>query len=335
MTTENTPIKETAASDTLQTHPINKVNLLSMIVTDLAKKSFEDLSTLAQSLEMSQHGADGVSPGAAAQNQGSIQAKGDPMSGMHTAVKEDLEKAFEGTELTEEFKNKATVLFEAAINAAVALKEAEITEAAEARIAEEVETIKTEMIEHLDGFLDYVAEEWMEKNKVAVCNELKLDLFNDFQEKLKTLFQESYIEIPDDKLDVLADTMDKMESVEEKFNEQVTKNIELVKENNRLKADKTFAEMTEGMVLTDIEKFKTLAGDLLEGTSDVQDLTTKLTVIKESHFKAGKPAVATVKNTNEGKTVTVNLTEDEAVVKTADPEMAEFVQAIKRSVKAI
>jgi vacuolar-type H+-ATPase subunit E/Vma4 len=262
---------------------------------------------------------------------GTIKMKG-PVT---TGVREELTLVFEGSGISEEVVEKTKTLFEAAVNARVAAEAESLHEDFQNQLDEQVESIRTELTENVDKYLDYVASQWMEENKIAISNSLKLELFGEFQTALKKLFVEHYIEIPDDKLDVLADMTAKAEVLETKLDEQVDKNIELTAQINKLKANDIFKNISEGMVKTDVEKFKTLAGDLLEGTSDEQDLTKKLSVIRESHFKVGggKPAAKQIDLNEDVVTIVTDKNGKTSV--TPSPEMASIVAAINRTTRAI
>jgi hypothetical protein len=265
-----------------------------------------------------------------ADNAGTIKAKGNPMDIHAQSMKEDLAVVFEGSGISEEVVEKTKTLFEAAVNARVGAITKELEETAQTMLDEQVNSLRTELTENVDKYLDYVATEWMTENKVAISNALKLELFGEFQAALKNLFVEHWVEIPEDKMDVLAETVAKAEALETKLNEQIEANIALTSEINKANAAKVFNTVSEGLVLTDVEKFKTLAGDLLEGTSDEQDLKKKLSVIRESHFKVDGKSVK--KELNEEVTI---ITVDQEGKPQVSPSMAAIVEAVNRTIRPI
>lgn len=274
--------------------------------------------------------ADGALPGA--DNAATIKAKG-PITDGKPAKNEELAVVFEGSGISEEVVEKTKILFEAAVNSRVEAERAALEEAMTTALNEQIEAHTTELTENVDKYLDYLATEWLEQNQIAVSNSLKLELFAEFQTALKDLFTEHYIEIPDDKLDALAESVATAEALQAKLDEQIEQNIKLKTENSKFSAEKVFKEISEGLVMTDVEKFKTLAGDLLEGTSDEQGLRNKLTVIRESHFKGDGIAPKKV-DLNE-QVVTITTDKDGSKVISPSPEMAAIIAAVNKTVRTI
>lgn len=239
-------------------------------------------------------------------------------------VTEDVQAMFEGTEdLTEEFKEKALIVFEAAVVAKVNEQLEKISTNFEAELAEEIETIKTDLSEQLDSYLDYVVEQWMEENRLAVEQGLKAEMVEDFMKGLKGLFEEHYIDIPDEKIDVVEELASKAEELEAKLNEEISKNVELKQLVEEYTKDQLVESVSEDLTETQKAKFKTLA----EGVDfkDQESFVQKLEVIKESYFGQAE----------ESKT---NYDFDEAEpieeeVKPASGTMAVYVNAISRSIK--
>lgn len=242
------------------------------------------------------------------------------------SVTEDVSAMFEGAEdLNEEFKEKATTIFEAAVVAKVNEQLEKISVNFEAELSEEVETVRKEMTENLDQYLDYVVEQWMEENRLAVEQGLKAEMVEDFLKGLKGLFEDHYVEIPDEKVDVVEELAAKTEELESKLNEQIEKNVELrgvVEQYNR---GQLIESVSNGLTDTQKAKFETLAEGI--DFSDEESFVNKLTIVKESYFGNG-----------EETTASYELDDDEPLAeetseKAVPSEMASYVTAISRSVK--
>ena len=197
-------------------------------------------------------------------------------------VEEDVNALLGGEDLSEDFKAKAKTIFETAINAKVA----EVKEALEAeyqeKLDEEIETAKESLAERVDSYLEYVADEWFEENQLAVENGLKTEMTESFLEGMKGLFEEHYVQIPEDKYDVLESMVEKLDDMETKLNEQIEKNINL---NNRLGesvADGILGDVSEGLASTQKEKLASLA-ESVEFESETE-YREKLETLKESYF---------------------------------------------------
>ena len=200
-------------------------------------------------------------------------------------VNDDVEALVEGEDLTPEFKEKATTIFEAAVQAKVnklmVEKEVELEEKNEEKLAEEVSKIKDELTTQVDDYLNYVSEQWMEENKLAVEKGIRTEITESFINGMKNLFNEHYIEIPEDKVDVVDDLFQKVEELEEQLNKQIQESVDLKKEVSTYKKEKVVQSLTSGLSDTQAEKVKELA----EGV-DAEDekLEEKVQVIKENYF---------------------------------------------------
>lgn len=199
-------------------------------------------------------------------------------------MNEHLEALFDGETLSEEFMNKAKTIFEAAVNEKVsAFKEQVLAEAATV-IQEEVENSVNELAERLDDYLGYVVEEWMEENKLAVENGIRTEIAENFMTGLKELFENHYIEVPEEKYDVVDGLFAENEELESSLNEQIQKNIELEKELLAYEAGQIFSQVANGLSDVEVEKFASLA----EGVEfeSLEQYGEKLNVLKESYFKS-------------------------------------------------
>jgi len=214
-------------------------------------------------------------------------------------IEEDVNALLQGEELSEEFQEKARTIFETAINAKVA----EVKEALEARysevLAEEVEDIKKELNERVDSYLEYVAEEWFTENQLAVEAGLKSEMTESFLTGMKSLFEEHYVTIPEEKYDVLESMVEKLDDMETKLNEQIEKNVSLNKRLAESVADGIVDQVSEGLAKTQKEKLASLA-ESVEFESENQ-YREKLETLKESYFPSkGVSPSAKKENLSEG-----------------------------------
>ena len=215
-------------------------------------------------------------------------------------VEEDVNALLGGEELSEEFREKAKVIFEAALNSKVK----EIQEALEVqyaeKLAEEKEGLKDTLTERVDAYLEYVCEEWMKENELAVEAGLKTEMTESFLEGMKGLFEEHYVTIPEDKYDVLESMVEKLDEMETKLNEQIDKNIDLNKRLAESTADSILDQISEGLATTQKEKLASLA-ESVEFESETE-YREKLETLKESYFssKAPAPKVAQQQTLSEG-----------------------------------
>ena len=197
-------------------------------------------------------------------------------------IEADVNALFEGEELSEEFQNKARTIFEAAINAKLAeVKEAVKTEYEE-QLVEEVAAIKSELEERVDAYLEYVADEWLQENEIAIESGLKTEMTESFLNGMKNLFEEHYVSVPEEKYDVIESMVDKLDEMEGKLNEQIEKNIALNRRLAESTADVVFSDVTEGLATSQKEKLATLVENVeFESETDYRE---KLVTLKESYF---------------------------------------------------
>jgi hypothetical protein len=203
---------------------------------------------------------------------------------MKEKMKEDMDALFTGENLSEEFVSKATTIFEAAVLAraeeVIAEAEAELVEQFEAA----VEEVKEDLAAKVDDYLNYMVEEWVKDNEIAIEKGLRAEIVEDFITGLKGLFEEHYIDIPTDKVDVVEELTSKVEELEEAYNEQIKSAIEMKKELNEHKKFEAIYAACEGLTQTQVEKLKSLA-EGVDFTTD-EEFATKLSTLKESYFKA-------------------------------------------------
>ena len=197
-------------------------------------------------------------------------------------IEEDVNALFGGEELSEEFKAKAKTIFEAAIGSKVGhIKETLESEYAE-KIAEATEDLKVSLQERIDSYLEYVAEEWLTENELAVEAGLKTEMTESFLEGMKSLFEEHYVTIPEEKYDVIESMVDKLDDMETKLNEQMMKNIQLNKRLAESVADGILESVSDGLAATQKEKLASLS-ESVEFESE-EEYREKLETLKESYF---------------------------------------------------
>jgi hypothetical protein len=313
-------IDESAGSETLKPNP-TRAEMLATFSQLLAQLKGEDLSHFFND-SIKQYSTDGV-PSATAP--GGAPGMGQMPMPTLNAVKEDINEVFAGEDLTEEAKEKFSTIFEAAVSARVSIEEARLEEEFETRLNEEVEEIKEEITTKVDQYLDYVVESWMEDNKLAIESTIRADIAENFMEGLYNLFAESYITVPEEKLDVVGELKAQLEELEAKLDESVNKQLELQTVIDEATMEATFDEVSEGLAATQVEKLRTLA-EGIEFT-DAESYTKKLDILKGKYF-------------SEKKEVNTGVITEEATDGFSDVdkpvavgEMANYVSAISRTKK--
>jgi len=229
----------------------------------------------------------------------------------------------EGQDLSEDFKDKATMIFESAVVSKVNDKLADIAESAEEAASAAQESLAEEMSEKVDSYLEYVVEEWVKENQLAIDSGIRNELAEDFVNGLKGLFESHYIDVPEDKVNVIEEMTARLEELESQLNESVDSRIGLSKEVESFKAESIFANVTEGLVATQVEKLRSLAESVDFETEE--DYTERLSTLKESYFP------------KDGDAKPVSLTEevsDESLdLQEESGPMAGYVKALSRTVK--
>ena len=200
--------------------------------------------------------------------------------------KEHMESLFDGEDVSEEFMTKAEVVFEAAVGERVAVLEEELKQAVAESYEEELEGFKAELTERVDDYLNYVVEEWMKENELAVETGIRSEVAESFIEGLKTLFETNYIDIPEERVDVLEKLVNENEEINEQLNEAINTNIELSKDLLGYQKAEIFAGAADGLSDVQIDRFASLAEGLeFEGA---EEFTNKLEVLRESYFGNGE-----------------------------------------------
>ena len=240
-------------------------------------------------------------------------------------VEEDLTALLEGEELSEEFQNKARTIFEAAIKTKISEVKSELQEQYEKTIVEEVASVKAELAERVDAYLEYVSDEWMSENKLAVEAGLKTEMTESFLTGMKSLFEDHYVTIPEDKYDVLNSMVEKLDEMEGKLNEQINKNVALNKRLAESTSDVILADVSEGLAVTQKDKLASLAENVeFDGEDNYRE---KLVTLRNSYFPAN-PGTPTEKSENLSEGAETGH-QQPAVT----GSMESYLNAIRRSVK--
>tara|TARA_Y100000310_G_scaffold344092_1_gene455085 strand:+ start:18220 stop:19149 length:930 start_codon:yes stop_codon:yes gene_type:complete len=207
-----------------------------------------------------------------------------------TNMGEAIDEIFEGEDLSEEFKLRAGVIFETVVNQKVQEHMTVLEETFETQMNENVETVVDDLTENLDSYLNYIVEKWMVENEQSIDNSIKTEICESFISGLRDLFVEHKIDVPDDEVDIVTEMAEELESVTDKLNEQTHQAIELQRELDKNATDNVFVEVSEGMVDTQVEKFRSL----VEGLEfvDIDDYKTKIEIVKENYFNKSESKVS-------------------------------------------
>ena len=233
-------------------------------------------------------------------------------------VAEDVDALVQGEELSEDFKKKAATIFEAAVKSKIRPEVERIEEEKTQEVADEMETFKTELAEKVDGYLDYVVGEWMKENELAIERGLKGEIAEDFITGLKALFEEHYIDVPDEKYDILESQAQKIEELESKLNETMGKLTEKKQSEDTLVREAVIKEVSSDLAETQVEKFAGLVEDV--EFTDKDSFTEKLNTLKENYFPKSTPT-ETLTEESDGVTQEIDISD----------AMAAYTSAIKRS----
>ena len=290
--------------------PKTKAGLIAAMVHDLQGKDKKTLAAMYNN-KMQYSGTDEEA------------FEGEPIAEKQEAevqvdFKDDLKALVaEEATLSDEFKQKAETIFEAAINTKVNAEIDRLEEKYNEELAEEIESTKADLVEKVDNYLNYVVENWMEENKLAIQNGLRTEIAEDFMTKLKDLFEESYIEVPEGKVDMVDDLADQVEELEKTVNESTKKAIDMAVELESYKRDAIIREATKDLAETQVEKLKKLAENV--DFEDEETFTQKVAQLKESYF-------AKKITSQEGEIV-----EDEAPSVETSDSMTSYLNAIKKT----
>ena len=236
---------------------------------------------------------------------------------------DDLEALIsEEATLSEGFKGKAAIIFEAAIKSKLSEEIARLEENYEVSLQEEVDSFKADMVEKVDGYLNYVVENWMKENEVAIHNGLRSEIAEEFMDKLQALFVESYIAVPDSKVDLVDDLAEQNEALEASLNEQTEAMIAMKEELESYKRYEVIREAARGLAETEVEKLVKLSEDL--DFESEEAFADKVKTIKEAYFKkAPKASPSIVESADETETEEVQLSGN----------MAAYINALRKTNK--
>lgn len=316
----------------------SKSEMLAQMLRVIGGMKKEDLSAfLAKTLAQVGKEDDTV-PDTSSKNQSSIATTNPAAPGPKSvapinsfgAMKEDMDELLaDSQDLSEEFKERATTLFEAAVNNRVSLEVARLEEEFEEKVEEQVFESVEKLNEQVSQYIDYVAEKWMEENEVALETNYRSSVTESFIEGLKKLFEESYVEVPEDKIDLIEELESKVEHLQESLETIEAENVRLnkvIKEDN---IDDIFNDISEGLADTQVEKFRSLVeGIEFESAEEYQ---RKLEIIKEQYFMESTSEYSATGLINEEETVGSNEEpENNAYI---PEEMKYYVQAISKTIK--
>ena len=239
-------------------------------------------------------------------------------------VEEDLNALIAGEELSEDFQEKARVIFETAIKTKVAEAKDKLEEENKVKLEEELVSTKKELVGRVDSYLEYVAEEWLKENQLAVENGLKTEMTESFLNGMKGLFEEHYVSIPEEKYDVIESMVDKLDEMESKLNEQIEKNVALNKRLAESVADVILADVSEGLALSQKEKLASLAENV-EFDSE-ESYREKLVTLRESYFSSK----ATSAQRDTAETISESADQATATEQKVTPVMESYMSILSR-----
>ena len=240
-------------------------------------------------------------------------------------IEEDVNALLAGEELSEEFQEKARTIFEAAIRSKVSEIKEELQQTYENSLIEEVQFIKQELTERLDTYLEYVADEWIQENALAVEHGLKTEMTESFLQGMRGLFEDHYVSIPEDRYDVIENMVDKLDEMEGKLNEQIERNVALNRRLAESVADVIFADVAEGLALSQKDKLASLAENV-EFDSEA-NYREKLVTLRESYFPTN---TGTQRDDSETLSESTDVQSQQPQV---DGRMATYLQTLGRVAK--
>ena len=244
----------------------------------------------------------------------------------HAKMKEDIDAIFSGEELSEEFKTNAKAIFEAAVASRVSEIETDLQEQFDTKLNEQVDEIVSGIVDKVDEYLEYVVTEWVEENKVGIEKNLKAEVAEDFMVGLKNLFVENYIDIPEDKVDLVDEMAKKLQDAETDLDKKITENADLVTQLNGYKKEQAIHNVTEGLSEVQIAKLKSLAENI-EFISE-EDYKDKLALTKKKYFEAKDDEKTTVSESKKDLD-----SADSELEESFSPIMEHYVKNISKIVK--
>jgi hypothetical protein len=253
--------------------PKTKAGMINAAYQMMSKAKKEDLSVMLSKMMAEDFE---VEDGSVAEETAEIQYQADFSEDLNALINDEAT-------LSEEFKGKAGVIFEAAIKAKLSEEIDRLEAKYEEELSEEIASTKSDLVEKVDSYLNYVVEQWMQDNQVAIQNGLRAEIAENFMNNLKDLFTESYIEVPESKVDLVDDLAETVEELEESLNATTAKAIELSEELEGYKRDAIIRESARDLAATQVEKLKSLVEDV--EFEDEETFAMKVATVKESYFK--------------------------------------------------
>ena len=311
--------------------PTTKIGMINAMVDSAKKLKKDELGKIygdvAKKLEGYHEGAHEDDEEDDDEKEESVKIASKKITKEDIDVSQDMDAIFNSEdELTEDFKTKATVIFETAVISKVNEVLAKISDSQESDLAEEKEKIAEELSTKLDDYLDYVVGSWVEENKIAIERGIRGQISEDFLSGLKALFTEHYVEIPEEKVDVVEELVSKVDDLESDLKEQTENNIALNKQIKDFECQQTFDSCTSGLTESEIEKFRDLATNV--EFEDQDDYRSKINIIKENYFKQSSEDLSSEVNIDVDSPIEEDQTDEGT-----DPTMSAYVNTLTRSLK--
>ena len=305
--------------------PKTKAGMIKALYDQLSAMKKSDLSDSFSKIMGSTLTEDEHEEGEEEEEEKPVESKKLKKEDLEIDVKEDIEAIVNGEDLSEDFKTKASTIFEAAVSAKVLSEVNQRIEELETSYKKEITDAKEEHLstvtEKVDGYLNYVTEEWMKENELAVEKGIRSELVEDFMTGLKNLFTEHYIDIPEEKVDLVDDLFEKVEELEQKLDESINTSVDIKKELAEYKKAETLREVSEDLADTEKEKLGKLADGI--DFEDKSQYSEKLEVIKENYFPKQQSETITEELENTEK-------EQDSSESSVDPVMSKYASALTR-----
>jgi len=312
-------IKKSASKKAVQ--PKTKAGLINAAYQQMSKMTKEELSSAYDKLvsvqETSVETTEEIVSEEIVSEELQVEVKIDFQEDLNALVSEDAD-------LSEDFKEKASIIFETAVKSKLSAEISRLEEQYTTELSEEIEQIKTDLVEKVDGYLSYVVESWMEENKLAVETGLRAEIAESFINGLKGLFEQHYVDVPETKYNLVDDLATKVNELEDQLNKSTENNIKLSEQVTDLRREQIVVEATSGMVEIDAAKLKSLVEDI--DFESEETFVKKVTVIKESYFKTKKTSVV-------DETTDLATDEKGTEIGINSPIMSLYTNAISRTTK--
>ena len=289
--------------------PKTKAGMIAAMVHNMQKMDKKKINAMYQTMSTNPESFDGE-PIAEEEVKDQVQVEVDFKDDLKALVNEEAT-------LSDDFKQKAETIFEAAINAKVNAEIDRLEEKFNEELSEEIESTKKDLVEKVDSYLNYVVEGWMEDNKLAIQNGLRTEIAEDFMNKLKDLFTESHIQVPEDKVDMVDELADNVEELEAQLNDSTERSIQMAEELELYKRDFIIREASKDLAETQVEKLKGLAENV--DFEDEETFAQKVAQLKESYFA------------KTSKTQEEIIEDDDAPVVETSGSMDSYLKAIKKT----